>query len=60
MFKVTNKLLDAGIVRITDSPNSFPFLMKKKKDGTFRSVIDYRMLNRITEKEDFPIQLRGY
>lgn len=57
MLKTTNELLKTGIVRISDSPYSSPFFMIKKKDGSHRPVIDYRELNKVTVKEDWPIPL---
>jgi hypothetical protein len=53
--KTIDELLEANIVRILTSANSAPFFMVKKKDGAMRPVIDYRALNKITVKEEWPI-----
>ena len=55
--KESNKLFEAGIIRLSDSPYSSPFFTVNKKDKTPRPVIDYRELNKITEKIDWPISV---
>ena len=57
MRKVTDQLLKAGIIRLSNSPYSSPFFIAKKKDGSYRPIIDYKQLNAITEKEGWPIPL---
>jgi len=48
-------LLDEGIIRPSDSPWCAPIVAVAKKDGSVRLCIDYRQLNRITQKSVFPI-----
>ena len=49
------KLLDRGLLIHSKSPWSSPMLIVKKKDGSNRVVIDYRRLNNITKKDNYPL-----
>ncbi|CAF3004538.1 unnamed protein product [Rotaria sp. Silwood2] len=49
-----DKLLLDLIVRPSTSPWSSPVILKKKSDGTFRFLIDFRRLNSITKKDAYP------
>ena len=55
--KAITEMLQQGIIRESTSPWSSPFFMAKKKDGTFRFVVDYRKLNEKTISDCFPIPL---
>ncbi|KAF8087919.1 hypothetical protein N665_0561s0002 [Sinapis alba] len=55
--KKLEELLDKGFIRSSVSPWGAPVLFVKKKDGSFRSCIDYRGLNRT--KEDHERHLRA-
>ncbi|CAF0778387.1 unnamed protein product [Brachionus calyciflorus] len=44
--KETDELLEAGIIRISDSPYSSPFFIVKKKDGSYKPVIDFKELKK--------------
>lgn len=49
-----DKLLLDNIVRPSTSPWSSPVILKKKPDGTFRFLVDFRRLNSITKKDPYP------
>lgn len=49
-----DKLLLDNIVRPSTSPWSSPVILKKKPDGTFRFLVDFRRLNAITKKDAYP------
>ena len=48
-------LLKKKFIDPSTSPFASPVLLVRKPDGTYRLVIDYRILNSHTIKEDFPI-----
>ncbi|WVZ55602.1 hypothetical protein U9M48_006242 [Paspalum notatum var. saurae] len=48
-------LLDKGLIQPSSSPFSSPMLLVKKKDGSWRPVVDYRYLNALTVRGKLPI-----
>ena len=49
------ELLSKGFVRPSISPWGAPVLFVKKKDGSLRLCIDYRQLNRVTIRNQYPL-----
>ncbi|GJR29976.1 putative reverse transcriptase domain-containing protein [Tanacetum coccineum] len=49
------ELKDKGFIRPSSSPWGAPLLFVKKKDGSFRMCIDYRELNKLTDKNRYPL-----
>ena len=48
-------LLSKGFIRPSISPWGAPVLFVKKKDGSLRLCIDYRQLNRVTIRNQYPL-----
>ncbi|CAF1367651.1 unnamed protein product [Didymodactylos carnosus] len=55
MREIVNKLLEAGLVRKSKSPYAAPALLTRKKDNTWRLVVDYKKLNAVTIKDNHPL-----
>ena len=54
------ELLDKKFIRPSVSPWGTLVLFMKKKDGTMRLCIDYRLLNRVTIKNKYPLLRINY
>ena len=48
-------LLENDFIRPSTSPWRAPVLFVKKMDGSLRMCIDYRQLNKVTEKNRYPL-----
>ncbi|GJV89142.1 retrotransposon-related protein [Tanacetum coccineum] len=52
---MVKELLEAGVIRDSQSSFSSPIVMVKKKDDSWRMCTDYRQLNMYTVKKKFSI-----
>jgi len=49
-----NELLKKGLIRPSSSPWGCPAIFVKKKDQSLRMCVDYRPLNAVTIKNNYP------
>lgn len=56
-YEIISDLQSQGIVRPSDSPYASPIVLVKKKDGSTRMCVDYRELNKITMRDNYPLPL---
>jgi hypothetical protein len=52
---MVEEMLEAGIIRPSQSSYSAPVVMEFKKDSSWHMGLDYREINKITIKDKFPI-----
>ena len=50
-----NQLLESEVIRESSSPYASPIVLVRKKDGSLRLCVDYRLLNSKTRKDAFPL-----
>ena len=50
-----NQLLEDGLIEKANSPWSFPVVVVKKPDGSFRFCVDYSKLTKSTIKDTYPL-----
>ena len=48
-------MIEKGVIRPSTSPCGSPIVLVPKKDGSWRMCIDYRALNKITNKNRYPL-----
>jgi hypothetical protein len=52
-----NEMLSSGVIRTSSSAFSSPIILVRKKDNTWRIVVDYRHLNALTIKSKYPVPI---
>ncbi len=52
-----DKLLAKGIIQESHSPWNFPLYLVGKKDGSCRSIIDFRKVNALTVPDCYPLSV---
>ena len=55
--KQLNEMLRLKVIRSSTSPWASPVHLVKKKDDSYRLVIDYRAVNRQTNKMNYPLPM---
>ncbi|CAF3506519.1 unnamed protein product [Rotaria socialis] len=55
MYKMIQEFLHAGLIQESHSPYAAPAILVKKKDDSYRFVVDYKRLNSITIKDSSPL-----
>jgi hypothetical protein len=53
--KQIHNLLNAGLIRPSNSPWASPIVLVRKKDGSVRMCVDYRRLNQIAKMDAYPL-----
>lgn len=55
--KILDDYLEKGIIRVSESEFASPIVLVRKKTGDLRMCIDFRNLNKVTAKHNYPIPL---
>ena len=53
--KILDSLFTRGIIRESDSPHASPIVLVRKKNSELRLCVDYRFLNKITLRDNYPL-----
>lgn len=57
LMDIIKGLAEEGIIRPSDSEYASPIVLVKKKSGDIRMCVDYRALNKVTKRDNYPIPL---
>lgn len=55
--KILDDYLQKGIIRSSEPEYASPIVLVKKKTGDLRMCVDFRKLNKVTAKHNYPIPL---
>ncbi|XP_078051649.1 uncharacterized protein LOC144477786, partial [Augochlora pura] len=55
--EILDDLLSKGAIRESTSEYASPIVLTKKKSGDYRMCIDFRTLNKVTSRDNFPLPL---
>ncbi|XP_029169579.1 uncharacterized protein LOC114939432 [Nylanderia fulva] len=55
--EILDDLLERSIIQPSSSPYASPIVLVRKKDGGCRLCVDYRELNKITIRDNFPTEV---
>lgn len=55
--KIIDELLQNNIIRRSESEYRSPIALTKKKSGEYRLCVEFRSLNKITIRDNYPIPL---
>ena len=50
-----DEMLEQDLIQPSTSPWSFPVVIVKKKNGKFRFCVNYKPLNDVTKKDNYPL-----
>ena len=55
--KILENLTIRGVIRPSNSEFAFPIVLTRKKTGELRLCVDYRTLNKVTLRDNYPLPL---
>lgn len=55
--KILDEYIEKGVIRSSESEFASPIVLVRKKTGDLRMCVDFRNLNKITAKHNYPIPL---